>query len=309
MFQTKLVYPADYPAGSRKQVLDPFSIYGIPYDDLTLTTPDNVKIRAYLIYARNRKDVEALKAEHNRRRSEKRKDTTPVDTVQPLSKEQEDFAKSRPTVLLYHANAGNMGHRLPLAHAFWNNLGCNVMMLSYRGYGLSEGSPSEKGMRIDAQAALDHVKQNRVLSDTKKLVYGQSIGGAVAIDAAGRNPDDVHAVILENTLLSIRTLVPLIMPHLKPFLLVPSLLTERWDAEITIPLIKPETPALLLAGQKDELVLPVQMKGIKALREKAGGKVKWVEFPDGTHNDTCMQPGYWDAITDFLLEEGFIAKA
>jgi fermentation-respiration switch protein FrsA (DUF1100 family) len=127
--------------------------------------------------------------------------------------------------------------------------------------------------------------------------------------------------------LSIRTLVPLIMPHLKPFLSVPSLLTEQWDATKTIPSIKPGTPMLLLAGQKDELVLPVQMREIKALREKAGGKVKWVEFPNGTHSkstcllygssraddspvldDTCMQPGYWDAITQFLLDEGFISR-
>lgn len=91
-------------------------------------------------------------------------------------------------------------------------------------------------------------------------------------------------MILENTLLSIRTLVPLIMPYFKPFLVVPSLLTEQWDATKTIPTIKPETPMLLLAGQKDELVLPVQMREIKALREKAGGKVKWVEFPNGTHS-------------------------
>lgn len=118
------------------------------------------------------------------------------------------------------------------------------------------------------------------------------------------------------------------MPYFKPFLIVPALLTEQWDATKTLPTIKPETPVLLLAGQKDELVLPVQMREIKALREKAGGKVKWVEFSNGTHSmstdpddagdgaligpcltdDTCMQPGYWDAITDFLLEEGFISK-
>jgi alpha-beta hydrolase superfamily lysophospholipase len=139
------------------------------------------------------------------------------------------------------------------------------------------------------------------LAQTKKIVFGQSIGGAVSIDTAGRNPEDVsrqamcsslstdlarqvHGVILENTLLSIRTLVPLIMPHLKPFLAVPSLLTEQWDATKTIPSIKADTPMLLLAGQKDELVLPVQMREIKALREKAGGKVKWVEFPNGTHS-------------------------
>jgi hypothetical protein len=169
MFQTKMVYPADFPAGSRKgisskdldsseadilscaEVPDPFSTYGMPYDDLTLTTPDNVKIRAYLIYARNRSDIESLKRSHNaRRKSEEKAD---ADDTQPLTEEQAQFAKSRPTILLYHANAGNMGHRIPLAHIFWNNMGCNVMMLSYRGYGLSEGSPSEKGMRIDAQVS------------------------------------------------------------------------------------------------------------------------------------------------------------
>lgn len=171
LFQTKMVYPADFPAGSRKgtfspkdrlkkpflhlvllaEVLDPFSTYGIPYDDLTLTTPDNVKIRAYLIYAKNRTDIESLKRSHNARR--KSEEMADVDATQPLSEEQAQFAKSRPTVLLYHANAGNMGHRIPLGHIFWNNMGCNVMMLSYRGYGLSEGSPSEKGMRIDAQVS------------------------------------------------------------------------------------------------------------------------------------------------------------
>lgn len=133
------------------EVLDPLSTYGMPYDDLTLTTPDEVKIRAYLIYAKNRTDIESLKRSHNQRR--KAEEQMPVDSTQPLSEQQAEFAKSRPTVLLYHANAGNMGHRIPLAHIFWNNLGCNVMMLSYRGYGFSEGSPSEKGMRIDAQVS------------------------------------------------------------------------------------------------------------------------------------------------------------
>lgn len=175
MFQTKMVYPADFPAGSRKgmcqsqrtvavalltppstEVSDPFSTYGMPYDDLTLTTPDNVKIRAYLICARNRSDIESLKRSHDARRK-KAEEKGDTDATQPLTEEQAQFAKSRPTILLYHANAGNMGHRIPLAHIFWNNMGCNVMMLSYRGYGLSEGSPSEKGMRMDAQVSVRFV--------------------------------------------------------------------------------------------------------------------------------------------------------
>lgn len=65
---------------------------------------------------------------------------------------------------------GNMGHRVPIAHVFWQLMGCNVLMLSYRGYGLSEGYPSEKGMRIDAQTALDYACSHALLKDTKKVV-------------------------------------------------------------------------------------------------------------------------------------------
>lgn len=92
---------------------------------------------------------------------------------------------------MYHANAGNMGHRIPLAKAFWHALEYNVVMLSYRGYGLSQGSPSEKGMRIDAQTMLDHVKAHPILKHTPIIVYGQSIGGCVSIDVASRNSDKV----------------------------------------------------------------------------------------------------------------------
>lgn len=72
-------------------------------------------------------------------------------------------------------------------------------MLSYRGYGLSTGSPSEVGIRIDAQTALDYIKAHSILSETVLFAYGQSLGGAVAVDLAQRNPKHVHALIVENT--------------------------------------------------------------------------------------------------------------
>lgn len=67
-------------------------------------------------------------------------------------------------------------------------------MLSYRGYGLSSGQPSERGIRIDAQTALDWIRNHPVLKETLLVTYGQSIGGAVAIDLAARNPKRVSSL-------------------------------------------------------------------------------------------------------------------
>ena len=66
------------------------------------------------------------------------------------------FIASRPTVLMFHGNGGNHGHRIPLAKIFYMRMRCNVFMLSYRGYGLSDGSPSEKGKCTMALRARCH---------------------------------------------------------------------------------------------------------------------------------------------------------
>jgi dienelactone hydrolase len=70
-------------------------------------------------------------------------------------------------------------------------------------YGKSNGSPSEQGIRMDAQAALDYLLEHPVSKNNKIILYGQSIGGAVAIDLASRNQANIAAVILENTFLSV----------------------------------------------------------------------------------------------------------
>lgn len=76
-------------------------------------------------------------------------------------------------------------------------------MLSYRGYGKSEGSPTEKGLRIDSQTLLDFVREHEILKDTPLVAYGQSIGGAVAIDLVSRNEDSFSGLMVENTFLSV----------------------------------------------------------------------------------------------------------
>lgn len=111
---------------------------------------------------------------------------------------------------MFHGNAGNIGYRLPIAKILENDLGCNVLMLQYRGYGLSSGNPNEKGLMIDAQTGLEYIRKRHELRGTNIVIYGQSIGGAVAIGLAARNQSqgDIAAIILENTFTSIKKLIP-----------------------------------------------------------------------------------------------------
>lgn len=111
---------------------------------------------------------------------------------------------------MFHGNAGNIGHRVPIAKVLEENAGCNVLMLEYRGYGLSTGTPNEIGLMIDSQTALDYIRQRGELKRNKIVVYGQSLGGAVAIQLVAKNQDagDVAGLILENTFTSMRKLIP-----------------------------------------------------------------------------------------------------
>jgi pimeloyl-ACP methyl ester carboxylesterase len=113
-------------------------------------------------------------------------------------------------MLMFHGNAGNIGHRVPIAKILADDIGCNVLMLQYRGYGLSTGIPNEKGLAIDALTGLDYIRQRADLRHTKIVIYGQSLGGAVGIGLAARShkEGDIAGIILENTFTSIRKLIP-----------------------------------------------------------------------------------------------------
>ncbi|KAI0777406.1 alpha/beta-hydrolase [Trametes elegans] len=302
--QNYLIYPSAFPPGSRTEVPVPTD-FGLPYQDLPLVTPDNVTLRCYLLT--QRKEMPFVGA-------------LPVDSDE--SETDEEFTARRPTVLMFHGNGGNVGHRIPLAKVFYVKMRCNVLMLSYRGYGLSEGSPSEKGICIDAQCALDHILAHPTLSRTPILVYGQSIGGAVAIDLVSRNPNAIRALVLENTFLSLPRLVPSALPVLGPFAF---LCHQKWDSASKVPNIPAEIPMLLLSGVRDEVVPREHMQELwKLVQQRVPGgrravgrntdsadegakkpalatsSSRFIEFDRGTHNDTCVQTGYWQAVADFV---------
>lgn len=153
---------------------------------------------------------------------------------------------------MFHGNAGNIGYRLPIAKILVNELGCNVLMLQYRGYGLSTGNPNEKGLMIDAQTGLEYIRQRHELRGSRIVLYGQSIGGAVAIGLAARNQKhgDIAAIILENTFTSLRKLIPTAFP---PARFLAPLCHQIWPSEETLPQIT-RIPILFLSGLKDEIV-------------------------------------------------------
>ncbi|KAJ2788074.1 bem46 protein, variant, partial [Coemansia helicoidea] len=226
VFQRDMVYPAAFPAHSRERVPLP-SQFGLPhFDDIRLETPDKVVIRGYLI-------------------------KRPTD----------DETRRAPTLLYFHANAGNMGHRLPIAKLIYDRTKCNVFMLSYRGYGLSEGRPSEAGIRTDALTALEFIRSHPLTANTKLVAYGQSLGGAVAIDIVAAHASEFAGLVLENTFLSIPRLIPSVLPVLRHITFLSS---EKWDSESTIQRIT-NVPVLFLSGLQDELVPPPHMRSLYEL--------------------------------------------
>lgn len=110
-----------------------------------------------------------------------------------------------PTIIYFHGNAGNIGHRLQNAHGFFHTCQCNVLLVEYRGYGLSTGSPSENGFYGDARAAIDYLFTRHDLDLNQIVLFGRSLGGAIAIDLAvdSEYSQRIMCLIVENSFTSI----------------------------------------------------------------------------------------------------------
>ncbi|OCT46813.1 Protein bem46 [Cladophialophora carrionii] len=262
--QNDIIYPASLPAGSRTNVPIPEQFHLKNAESINFPTPDGETLHAYLL-------------------------RPPTPSL-----------RKNITLLMFHGNAGNVGHRLPIGKVLSESLGCHVFMVEYRGYGSSTGSPSEDGLSIDGQTALDYVRNHEELRKTHIVLYGQSLGGALAVKLLQTNYQvgDIAAVILENTFLSIRKLIPSVMPPAK---YLAYLCHQRWDSEQSISKVgDKDIPVLFLSGLRDEIVPPSMMKD---LYNQCPTRKVWKDFPNGDHNSTVAEPGYFDAIWEFLVHE------
>jgi pimeloyl-ACP methyl ester carboxylesterase len=105
------------------------------------------------------------------------------------------------TWLWFHGNAGNISHRLENLALLHENLGFSVFLFDYRGYGKSQGKPTEKGVYLDAEAALDYLYSRKDVNRQSIVYFGRSLGTAVAVEMAARHPPD--GLILESAFPSI----------------------------------------------------------------------------------------------------------
>ena len=194
-------------------------------------------------------------------------------------------------LLFLHGNAGNASHRLPNA-AELARLSTNVLLPDYRGYGLSEGTPSETGCYADARAALAHLVDARGFPEDRIVLFGRSLGGAVAVDLA--RDRGLAGVVLESAFTSAADVArssfgPLLAP------LVRGMLAS--DEKIG----RVAAPLLFFHGDRDEIV---DYEIGRRLFEAAPEPKAFETIPGAGHNDTVQVGGraYFERIGRFLDE-------
>ncbi|RYR77231.1 hypothetical protein Ahy_A01g001685 [Arachis hypogaea] len=291
-FQEKLVYVPVLPGLSKAYAITP-SRLSLTYEDIWLTSSDGVRLHAWFIKL---------------------------------------FPNCRgPTILFFQENAGSIlfsmllnalttvldiAHRLEMVRIMLQQLQCNVFMLSYRGYGASDGYPSQHGITKDAQVALDHLCQRSDIDTSRIVVFGRSLGGAVGAVLTKNNPDKVAALILENTFTSILDMAGVLLPFLKWFIggssskgkILNFLVRSPWSTIDVVGQIK--QPILFLSGLQDEMVPPSHMQMLYAKAATRNNRCLFVEFPTGMHMDTWLAGGdqYWRTIQQFLEQHAPVKK-
>ena len=200
--------------------------------------------------------------------------------------------RSSDKILVYfHGNAGNICHRLSDL-LIMNRLGINVLGISYRGYGKSEGKASEKGIYLDGQAALNHVTQKLGFSINNVIIFGRSIGTAVAINISQNI--NIGGLIIVSPLTSgedIASASGLIF-------------ASFWVGDLFNNIDRIDhvsCPVLVIHGTQDR-VIPFQMG--KRLYNKIKTKKRFVKIEGAGHNNLSNEykKSYWLPIFEFITQ-------
>jgi pimeloyl-ACP methyl ester carboxylesterase len=164
-----------------------------------------------------------------------------------------------------------------------------LALINYRGYGGSEGRPSEQALCADAEVVLGALARRPDVDAARIVLVGRSLGTGVATYVAARRP--VRGVVLISPYDSMVALAG----HHYPFLPVRLLLRHRFDSIERAPGIR--APLLAIAAERDEII-PSERS--RRLYDAWGGPKRWVVIPEANHNDLGPQRSVWQPILAFL---------
>jgi fermentation-respiration switch protein FrsA (DUF1100 family) len=235
---------------------------GLPRTAVSLMTADSVKVAAWAV--------------------------SPPETV-PTAE--------APWLLYFHGNGGNIGN--PGYHDAWvmlRKLGLGLLAVDYRGYGESGGTPSEAGLYLDAEAAYAHLRDSLGVPPSRIILYGFSLGSAVAVELASRLP--CAALMAEGSLLS----VPHRGQELYPFLPVSLMARNRYASIDKIARV--EAPKLFIHSRDDEVNPFSHGRG---LFDAAVGRKEFLEVSGGHADAYVKDPRFMAGVSTFLAGLGFPA--
>ncbi len=197
--------------------------------------------------------------------------------------------EERGVILFCHGNAGNISHRLDSLLLF-HRMGFSTFIFDYRGYGRSQGQPSEAGTYLDVEAAWTYLTRERSIVPSRIILFGRSLGAAVAVHQAGRHSP--AALIVESSFTS----VPDLAAELYPFL--PTKWLSRLDYNVQQQLATVLCPVLVIHSRDDEII---PFRHGQALHAAANEPKQFLELRGG-HNDGFLLAGqtYVQALDKFL---------
>ena len=203
------------------------------------------------------------------------------------------FAKSERVFVISHGNAGNIGDRAEMGEYINREFQASVLMYDYRGYGRSEGSPSEEGLYSDLRGALSYVRSRGYAPDAIYLI-GQSLGTAVTVEVAGHEP--VAGIILEAPFPSVRALARSYTFSIP----LDYFLSARFDSASKIGFIK--VPIVVVHGKADP-VIPFALG--RQLFEGATSRKQFFAVEAPIHEGAMMALGVERTreIREFLFSE------
>ena len=167
----------------------------------------------------------------------------------------------------------------------------SLALVNYRGYGASEGKPSERSLFADALVVFDTLTRRPDVDASRIVLFGRSLGSAIATYVAAERP--VAGVVLVSPFASMVE----VGRHHYPWLPVGLLLRHRFDARSRAPAIT--VPLLAIVGARDGIIPPGHSR---RLFDAWSGPKRWVAMADADHNDVGASPEFWAVVAAFLSE-------